>query len=1020
MIVSASAGAGKTHTLAMRLIQLLLSPAVPRNDLKNILAVTFTNAAAAEMKQRVLKLLKEIALDPLASAASEAGTLVSLDAAALSRRAGEMVGTILDRYGDFQVRTIDSFMTRVFKATALEFGFQPEFEIVMDQKPLIAYAFDVYARGAAADETRMAELRQVVRLLTDQVESGRTFPWDPYARMISRVTEILRTLASKTASLSSKDRSWELPGELEKLRSAGRGLQEAVSATTLTMNSRLADDLAAAAGEEWRVLLGRKEKGAVVNTPKTAAGRAELAGREHEFLELLGRFNSSRQRLAVLDAALFYRPFTIALRTVSSAIEEAKRRKGAIAIDDVNRMLVEFLASGTVPQVMIVLGERIAHYLIDEFQDTSPVQWAALRVLVENALAEGGSLFAVGDTKQSIYGFRGADWRIMRNLYDGRETIIGSPVIASSLDRNYRSGEAIVRFLREVFQNRVAATSYARYAPLSGLHDYIQEPADTRRGAGYVEVLHLPNTPERPEAAALTGLIDDALHRGFRRGDIAVLTPSNQAVLEISTWLNGARISFLSHSSLDIRTRKTTAELLALLSFLESPVDELAFATFILGDLFGAFCSAEFPGLDSAVMRGLILERWQRTGPAGRHPLYGRFREQFPAVWDRCFESLFSAVGYLPLYDVVCEVFKTFDLLRLAEDEQSGLIRFLEVVKEFEALGNNSLKEFLVYTDDESDKEMWSIERQQNPEAVTVMTVHKAKGLQFPVVITLLYDAEKRPSPMVFHEEPEGLELWHITKGGSGNAPELEAEYTRELELCRADELNRLYVALTRAEEELYVVCVDDGKGGFPSMLFPGQEGGNARPAPGRRTTDAATGAIRPVSHTLRTPARPGDARRIGYLETQRGDYYHTALARLEFLEGDTAAAVESVLSSSAPSEIESRELIRERLLSFLSLEEIRLLFIPREGRTVRTEQEFLSRSGALYRMDRLVIDPSEVTVIDFKTGGEGGEEVYREQIRNYIAILRDIFPGCPVRGAIAYIDGGRLSFINPEPPVRS
>ena len=135
MIVSASAGAGKTHTLAMRLIQLLLSPAVPRNDLKNILAVTFTNAAAAEMKQRVLKLLKEIALDPLASAASEAGTLVSLDAAALSRRAGEMVGTILDRYGDFQVRTIDSFMTRVFKATALEFGFQPEFEIVMDQKP---------------------------------------------------------------------------------------------------------------------------------------------------------------------------------------------------------------------------------------------------------------------------------------------------------------------------------------------------------------------------------------------------------------------------------------------------------------------------------------------------------------------------------------------------------------------------------------------------------------------------------------------------------------------------------------------------------------------------------------------------------------------------------------------------------------------------------------------------------------------------------------------------------------------
>ena len=109
------------------------------------------------------------------------------------------------------------------------------------------------------------------------------------------------------------------------------------------------------------------------------------------------------------------------------------------------------------------------------------------------------------------------------------------------------------------------------------------------------------------------------------------------------------------------------------------------------------------------------------------------------------------------------------------------------------------------------------------------------------------------------------------------------------------------------------------------------------------------------------------------------------------------------------------REAARQKLARFLAAGEIRPLFDRRAGRSVRTEQEFLSRSGALYRVDRLVIDPDSVTVLDYKTGGDADEQAYREQIQNYMTILRDVFPGRRVSGAIAYIDALRLV---PVPPA--
>ncbi len=171
-IVSASAGSGKTYTLTLRYVQLLLSPLVPRNALKNILAITFTNNAAAEMRQRVLKMLKEVALGDVEAMAA-AGSLVSLPESELRNRARRLVDEILDNFSDFQVRTIDSFLGQVFRASALEFGFNPEFELLMSNRELVEYAFELYAKEIRPDAPVTGEFMRMADAITSVVAQGQ-------------------------------------------------------------------------------------------------------------------------------------------------------------------------------------------------------------------------------------------------------------------------------------------------------------------------------------------------------------------------------------------------------------------------------------------------------------------------------------------------------------------------------------------------------------------------------------------------------------------------------------------------------------------------------------------------------------------------------------------------------------------------------------------------------------------------------------------------------------------------------
>ena len=190
-VITASAGAGKTFTLARRYVQFLLSQKIPGNGLRNILAITFTNLASKEMKERIVGLMKQAALgdDELLS---ELAHLISLSTKDIALRSSRMVDEIIDEYSDFHVRTIDSFMSTVFKSSALEFGYQPNVDITFDAEALVRQSFDIFSRTLkeGSDDARFFD--ELISLIEEQERFDASYLWNPFAKIVTEVRELHR------------------------------------------------------------------------------------------------------------------------------------------------------------------------------------------------------------------------------------------------------------------------------------------------------------------------------------------------------------------------------------------------------------------------------------------------------------------------------------------------------------------------------------------------------------------------------------------------------------------------------------------------------------------------------------------------------------------------------------------------------------------------------------------------------------------------------------------------------------
>jgi len=333
------------------------------------------------------------------------------------------------------------------------------------------------------------------------------------------------------------------------------------------------------------------------------------------------------------------------------------------------------------------------------------------------------------------------------------------------------------------------------------------------------------------------------------------------------------------------------------------------------------------------------------------------------------------------------------------------LVKFLEVIKEFEKNGQNNLKDFLVFTEEENDDSDWNIAVPQKMDAVSVMTVHKAKGLDNRVVIVLLEDSVVRPENLFIQEDAQGLHLLRITKESAEVDSSLQQMYTERQIRRTVDDLNKLYVAFTRAKEELYVISMKAKRGDEPSKFLPptGYEP-KTKPKVVSQPSQAER-LIQPEHISERAALQPVSAGSIGLYERKRGEFIHAILAKLDFVGDDVAERIRQVVKQAEQESVEQLEAshVEQLLVEFLRKPEVREFYLSKQDRKVLNEQEFTRPDGRLFRMDRVVIDPGIVTVIDFKTGNEDPE--YADQVQGYIGILKDVFPHHGLRGFLAYVD---------------
>ncbi len=459
VLVKASAGSGKTHALTRRYLGLALAgPANPEEagegggGLASILAITFTKNAAGEMKSRILDWLKEAYFGD-AGRIAELRAIVPIPAKAFPGLAGRAIDRILSDFADFQVETIDSFMASVFKASAVDLGFPPDFEIVLEHAELIDYAFYRHLRSVRAGSPEAADFDAILDYLLLYKGESSTFAWNPTPEILEKLTGFYARLTAREAEPAIGGHSKALADSLARLTAAAGKLEDAVEASGLEKNLKapcFTKIMPAVRDKRFSDLVGASFKTLPVRKPKGAKPGASEATVEKAWAGL----ESAVRRYASLYARDFFTPYLRAYRSLAGTLDRVKRTQGVVFLEDMYRQLAGYIGAGIVPDIYFRLGERVRHFLIDEFQDTSPMQWLNLRPLIEESLSLGGSLFLVGDTKQAIYGFRDADFRIMRGLESGAEVFDSVPEPrVEELPLNYRSGQALVDFVKQRFRD---------------------------------------------------------------------------------------------------------------------------------------------------------------------------------------------------------------------------------------------------------------------------------------------------------------------------------------------------------------------------------------------------------------------------------------------------------------------------------------------------------------------------------------------------------------------------------------
>ncbi|MCJ7465758.1 MAG: UvrD-helicase domain-containing protein [Maribacter sp.] len=1008
-IYNASAGSGKTYTLAKAYLTIILSS--PKSY-RQILAITFTNKAVNEMKHRILDSLYHFGLKEVPKKSlgmfNEISLELQIDALTLQQRSRSTLKEILHNYSFFDVSTIDKFTHRLIRTFARDLKLPQNFEVLLDTDLLLAESVALLIDRAGTD----TELTQVlIDFALEKIDDNKS--WD-VAYDLNKFGKLLfdENQSPHLKKLQNKPLSDFL--ELKKVLRKGIVAAEKTIIGDATEVLRLITENGLVFGDFYKkqlpdfMVLLRDQKPNVnfdagwkndfENSPLYVKNcpddvKSTIDALTPSFIELFDTIRSNHMHWSFLKNAYGnIVPLTV-LNAIQQEIRTLLAKRDQLAISDFNTIISNEIKNQPAPFIYERLGEKYRHYFIDEFQDTSVMQWNNLIPLISNALESQdqqgnlGSVFLVGDAKQAIYRWRGGRAEQLLTLVNENDNpFVKTPEI-QNLPRNYRSRQEVVNFNNDFFS--VTAPFLT-----NELYQYLFEQGNQQAHTSEIGGLVQLNFIEKGDGQKLDDLycaevqktIEFALDKKFALNDIAVLVRDNKHGILLANFLTQQGIPVISPDSLLIKTNRKVKFLIHLLQLSSQPDDQETKYNLL------AFLAAEKDNKHAFIQRHL---------PS----LVSYLNSEYGFDLDY--------LGKVSVYDGLEYAIKQFQLV---PDSDAHVLYFMDVVFEVERRFGTGIQTFLAYW--EKKKDRLGIAAPENMEAIQIMSVHKAKGLEFPVVIfpfanTPLYkEIDPKLWLPVIKEEFHGFEELLISKKNEvlQYGPVATEIYNEEQHKLELDAFNVLYVALTRAINAVFIITekdltakgepkIDRYSGLFihylqEKMLWNGQQlyysFGNLVEAKRNESSRRHKNIKYPYSFkeraSFRILARSGMLWDTDVQQARnRGKLIHHIMGLIKS-EKDIGDALVTLHQNGDLAHDEMNDL-EVKIKQIVNHVELKPYF--EEGNEVLNERDIITNDGFVLRPDRIVLKNKLVTLIDYKTGKEN--EAYRDQLKNYTETLESM-----------------------------
>ena len=834
-IYKASAGSGKTFTLTREYLKIIFSNIF---SYRNILAVTFTNKAANEMKTRILKEVNIIACGNKSDHIDEIIKITKKTKEQTIKDAKQIQNRLLHDYSFFSVKTIDSFFQDIIKSFTKEIGLQFGFDLELDTSSVVDKAIEKVMISIEDNK----EIRQwLLSFARERINEGKRWNFKKDIEDFSK--EIFKekfTLNKDKLSEKLNERKFLNSFKNELLLNKKKIIDEAVligeKAVALIESHNLEiDDFASKKSGFINYFYKFKDgnfaeaKGRVLGAQNDVEKWYTNTSSKKE--EIIAFYNAGGNDLLNQAIELYqtkneeYNSYSIvaSLLNVFGIIADISNAVGDISKDE-NLFLISYAApfinaiinDNDTPFIYEKIGARYKYFMIDEFQDTSSIQWKNFKPLIEDNLAQGNSSLIVGDVKQSIYRWRNSDWKLLsEGIYND---FYNDYINDVTLKYNYRSKKEIIEFnneifssakqlLQDVFNNDILPEHQNEVNSLqekitNAYKDNVQKIPENNNELGYVRFEKIEKEKAVDQKEVILSKIPEILmeiqDKGYKMKDVAFLVRNKKNGVEIVDYLmqyknendNAEKYNFnvISNEALFIGNSPVIKLLISLLKDLSTGNEVL-----------------------NRVFINYEYEIYLKENETDLHSIF-----MFRDIKIDEYAKQKNYISTLSFYEIIEKLIDIFEL-NLNSDNFIYLQAFNDLVNDFSSRNSMSIVEFLEWWEEKGSTSPISLN--ENQDAAQILTIHKSKGLEFKFVIIPFADWDLNKSNDILWVENEKspfnkLDVLPVKYISSLQKSVFFKDYYNELLQQYVDSLNMLYVAFTRAEQSLYIFSRQKSKKG--------------------------------------------------------------------------------------------------------------------------------------------------------------------------------------------------------------